>query len=174
MLLPSQCWFFCFCDANSPKPTLRAQKISPPSQLMSRVLKVQYVLPLAQQLPITCAQQSTEYRQKYKPFFFSALILYADNAFFWRFRFVNCSAHPLMRRFYWSVHCDGDCFWRQPKKKADIPRHHCLFSAKWRLGNERKTPYWWRVTSQIWVVPLIGCSKFPTWHDQIKTLLTSG
>ena len=139
MLLPSQCWFFCFCDVNSPKPTLRAQKISPLSQLMSRVLKVQYVLPLAQQLPIACAQQSTEYRQKYKPFFFSALILYADNAFFCRFRFVNCSAHPLMRRFYWSVHYDGDCFWRQPKKKADIPRHHCWFSREMTSGERAQT-----------------------------------
>ena len=132
--LSSQCWFFCFCDANSQKPTFRGQKISPLSQLMSRVLKVQYVLPLAQQLPITCAQQSTEYRQKYKPFFFSAPIPYADNVFFCRFRFVNCSAQPLMRRFYWSVHYDGDCFWRQTKKKADIPQRHCWFSREMMSG----------------------------------------
>ena len=33
--------------------------------------------------------------------------------------------------------------------------------AKWRLGNERKIPYWWRVTTQIWVLLLIGWSKFP-------------
>ena len=31
-------------------------------------------------------------------------------------------------------------------------------------------PYWWRVTTQIWVVLLIGWSKFPTRHDQSKAL----
>ena len=27
-------------------------------------------------------------------------------------------------------------------------------------------PYWWRITTQIWVVLLIGWIKFLTWHDQ--------
>ena len=125
---------FLFLWCQTAKTDIEGAENTPPSQLMSRVLKVQYVLPLAQQLPITCAQQSTEYRQKYKPFFFSALILYADNAFFCRFRFVNCSAQPLIRRFYWSVHYDGDCFWRQPKKKADIPQRHCWFSREMTSG----------------------------------------
>ena len=30
------------------------------------------------------------------------------------------------------------------------------FPAKWRLRNEHKIPYWWRVIAQIWVEPLIG------------------
>ena len=31
-------------------------------------------------------------------------------------------------------------------------------------------PYWWSVTTQIWVVPLIGWIKFPTRHDQSEAL----
>ena len=34
MLLLSQCGIFCFCDANSQKPTLEGQKTSQLSQLM--------------------------------------------------------------------------------------------------------------------------------------------
>ena len=30
-------------------------------------------------------------------------------------------------------------------------------------------PYWWRVTTQIWVELLIGWIKFPTQHDQSQT-----
>ena len=29
-----------------------------------------------------------------------------------------------------------------------------------------RIPYWWRVTSQVWVVLLIGWSKFPLRHEQ--------
>jgi len=32
-----------------------------------------------------------------------------------------------------------------------------------------KIPYWWRVTTLIWVVLLIGRSKFPSQHVQSKT-----
>ena len=35
-------------------------------------------------------------------------------------------------------------------------------------------PYWWRVTTQIWVVLLIGWSKFHKRHDQSETLPRSG
>ena len=31
-------------------------------------------------------------------------------------------------------------------------------------------PYWWRVTTQMWVVLLIGWSKFPTRYDQSEAL----
>ena len=31
-------------------------------------------------------------------------------------------------------------------------------------------PYWWLVTIQIWVVPLIGWIKFPTRHDQASSI----
>ena len=35
------------------------------------------------------------------------------------------------------------------------------FPAKWRLRDERKNiPYWWRVTTQTWVVFLISWRKF--------------
>ena len=34
MLFPSQCGIFCFCDANSQKPTLGGQKTSQLSHLM--------------------------------------------------------------------------------------------------------------------------------------------
>ena len=35
-------------------------------------------------------------------------------------------------------------------------------------------PYWWPVTTQIWVVLLIGWIKFPTGHDQSEALPRSG
>ena len=38
----------------------------------------------------------------------------------------------------------------------------------WEMTTE--IPYWWRVTTQIWVVLLIGWSKFPTWHDQSEAV----
>ena len=31
-------------------------------------------------------------------------------------------------------------------------------------------PYWWRVTTQIWVVLLIGWTRFPRRHDQSEAL----
>ena len=33
-------------------------------------------------------------------------------------------------------------------------------------GTSAEIAYWWRVTTQIWVVLLIGWDKFPRWHDQ--------
>ena len=35
-------------------------------------------------------------------------------------------------------------------------------------------PYWWRVTTQIWVVLLIGWIEFPTRHDQSESVRRSG
>ena len=35
-------------------------------------------------------------------------------------------------------------------------------------------PYWWRVTTQFWVVLLIGWIKFTTRHDQSEALPRSG
>ena len=35
-------------------------------------------------------------------------------------------------------------------------------------------PYWWRVTTQIWLVLLIGWSKLPTRHDQSEAVPSSG
>ena len=42
----------------------------------------------------------------------------------------------------------------------------------WETSEE--IPYWWRVTTQIWVVLLIGWNKFPTRHDQSEALRRSG
>ena len=38
----------------------------------------------------------------------------------------------------------------------------------WEMSTE--IPYWWRVTNQIWVVLLIGWSKFPMRHNQSEAL----
>ena len=35
-------------------------------------------------------------------------------------------------------------------------------------------PYWWPVTTQIWVMLLIGWSKFPSQHDQSEALPRTG
>ena len=43
------------------------------------------------------------------------------------------------------------------------------FLMKWHLHfweSSAEIPYWWHVTFQIWIVLLIGWSKFPKWHDQ--------
>ena len=37
-----------------------------------------------------------------------------------------------------------------------------------------ETPYWWLVTTQIWVVLLIGWTKYPTWNNQSKALPRPG
>ena len=38
-------------------------------------------------------------------------------------------------------------------------------------GRSEEIPYWWRVTTKIWVVLLIGWSKFSSWHNQSEVLL---
>ena len=42
----------------------------------------------------------------------------------------------------------------------------------WETSEE--IPYWWYITTQIWVVLLIGWNKFPTRHDQSEALPRSG
>ena len=44
------------------------------------------------------------------------------------------------------------------------------FSVKDVLQTGAEIPYWWRVTTQIWVVFLIGWSKFPAQHVQSEAL----
>ena len=41
---------------------------------------------------------------------------------------------------------------------------HREMTPVWETSAE--IPYWWRVTTQIWLVLLIGWSKLPTRHDQ--------
>ena len=42
----------------------------------------------------------------------------------------------------------------------------------WEMSAEIR--YWWRVTTRIWVVLLIGWSKFPTRHDQSEARPRTG
>ena len=37
-------------------------------------------------------------------------------------------------------------------------------------GTSAEIPYWWRVTTQIWAVLLIGWSKFPSRYQQSEVL----
>ena len=59
---------------------------------------------------------------------------------------------------------------KQPSRHlAPLP---LVSPAKWRLRNiSAEIPYWWPVTTQIWVVLLIGWIKFPTRHDQSQALI---
>ena len=42
-------------------------------------------------------------------------------------------------------------------------------------GRSPEIPYWWCVTTKIWVMPLIGENKFSSQHDQlVKALPRSG
>ena len=54
----------------------------------------------------------------------------------------------------------------------------CVNSKHPRLSNVWETsaenPYWWRVITQIWVVLLIGWSKFHKQHDQSEAVPWSG
>ena len=45
-------------------------------------------------------------------------------------------------------------------------------NATWKMSVE--IPYWRCVTTQAWVVFLIGWSKFPLWHNQSEALPRSG
>ena len=56
--------------------------------------------------------------------------------------------------------------WRNRRHFATPP----LVSSRievWETSAE--IPYWWRITTQIWVVLLIGWGKFLTRHDQSET-----
>ena len=44
------------------------------------------------------------------------------------------------------------------------------FTAKWSLRNERRNSILMTFTTKIWIVFLIGWSKFPTRHDQSEAL----
>ena len=48
------------------------------------------------------------------------------------------------------------------------------FSAKDVWETSAEIPYWWRVTTQIWVELLIGWSKFHKRHNQSEALPRSG
>ena len=66
--------------------------------------------------------------------------------------------------------------WDEPTKRVpftaepEIPEILTKWKAPyvWETGAE--IPYWWRVITQIWVVLLIGWSKFDERHDQSEAL----
>ena len=50
-----------------------------------------------------------------------------------------------------------------PRKKVDILRwHHCFSPGNGVWGSSVEFPYWWRVTTQIWVVFVIRWSELST------------
>ena len=61
------------------------------------------------------------------------------------------------------------------EKTADISLHQpTLFLQNDVWETSAEIPYWWRVTTQIWVVLLTGWNKFPIRHNQSEVLPTSG
>ena len=62
------------------------------------------------------------------------------------------------------------CLRKQPSFLAETTG----FPEKWHLRIARRIPYWWCITTQIWVVILISWSKFPIRHSQSKALPRSG
>ena len=68
----------------------------------------------------------------------------------------TCSKLSLIETKLW-INCDAT---------ASFPRYNVWTTSK-------EIPYWWPVTTQIWVVLLFG-SIFPTRHDQSEALPTSG
>ena len=67
----------------------------------------------------------------------------------------TCSKLSLIETKLW-INCDAT---------ASFPRYNVWTTSK-------EIPYWWPVTTQIWVVLLFG-SIFPTRHDQSEALPTS-
>ena len=53
--------------------------------------------------------------------------------------------------------------WEKSRHLVTLP---LVFTPNDVWETSAEVPYWWRVTTLIWVVLLIGWIKFPTWHDQ--------
>ena len=67
----------------------------------------------------------------------------------------------------WATYFMNDMAWENSRHLVTLP----LVSPPNDFWETRaETLYWWRVTTQIWVVLLIGCIKFPTRHDQAEAL----
>ena len=78
-------------------------------------------------------------------------------------------------RLMWYIFCLTFCFLNSKvyslrKQPTSWNNHHWFASetTSWETGVE--IPYWQCLTTQIWVVPLFGWSKFPTGHDQSEAL----
>ena len=85
---------------------------------------------------------------------------------FWLLVWLGCCCVNLS---YGRLDCFGDTstfsivYYEQPEKKSRQFATPPLVSPRndvWETSAE--IPYWWRVTTRIWVVLLIGCSKFTT------------
>ena len=61
--------------------------------------------------------------------------------------------------------------WENSRHLATLP---LVFPPNDVWETSTKIPYWWRVSPQIWVVPLIAWIKFPTPHNQSEALPRSG
>ena len=97
-------------------------------------------------------------------FIFTILLLQLDRAFI---RFYPLQTILLM----WKLSLLP---WRyraccQPEKTANIWRCYHWFP---RQMTSAEIPQWWRITTQIWTVLLIGWNKFPTRYDQSEALLS--
>ena len=69
----------------------------------------------------------------------------------------------------WDTPDGGRC---SPRKQATFRDTTAGFPAKWHLRNKHGNSMlmWWRLTTQIQVLLLIGWSKFPTRYDQSEAL----
>ena len=69
-------------------------------------------------------------------------------------------------------------FWKKsgvgPEKTADIWWYYHWFPHHMTSETSAEIPYWWRVTTQIWVVLLIGCVAWEIWFNQWEALPRSG
>ena len=70
------------------------------------------------------------------------------------------NAYELPQTFPFHCFCKPACIW--PHKTGKILWCHHWFPREMRSEKKvQKVPYWWKVTTQIWVVLLTGWSKFP-------------
>ena len=69
-------------------------------------------------------------------------------------------------------------FWKKsgvgPEKTADIWWYYHWFPHHMTSETSAEIPYWWCVTTQIWVVLLIGCVAWEIWFNQWEALPRSG
>ena len=82
------------------------------------------------------------------------------------------SNEPFGKELVWYVFLTAERIgWENSRHFATPP----LVSPRndvWETSTE--IPYWWPITTLIWVVLLIGWRKFPSLHDQSEALTRSG
>ena len=80
---------------------------------------------------------------------------------------------PSSRQFLLTVNADRAINLRHTLI-GDVSIFFFNFKDQTEARRAEKIPYWWRVTTQIWVVLLIGWIKFPMQHEQSEALPRSG